>query len=444
MSQSSQDLLKQQYDSLPYPRIPIEQSPEKDYESLFVNDLTTSYYLSHQKVVDLIDKVILDVGCGSGWTTLNLAFANPDAKIIAIDLSQNSLNAAQERLKYYKFDNVEFHLIAMENIAQLNYQYDYINCEDVLYFSSNPTNSLSALKKVLKPEGIIRGDFHSYYQRFFYYTSQELFRCLGLFDENPDDFEINVVAETMKNLKPNTLLKQRVGGLFDDENLDITTDKGKQRILMNHLLQNDQGFTIPKIFQILRESQLQFLSMVNWRQWQIRDLFKENSIPTTWEFVLENASEEEQLHFFELLNPCHRLIDLWCTHNENSLNFQPLSTWEKEDWQQAKIHLHPQLKLPEIKDDLLISIKQQNPWEISKFIKITTMIPINISIDFASLLLILWEKSVTVEELVARWLKIQPLNLITQEEKTTSEAEKEIINLIVKLENFLYLLVEKY
>ena len=42
----------------------------------------------------------------------------------------------------------------MENIQELNYEYDYINCEDVLYFTADPVKSLQALKSVLKPEVI--------------------------------------------------------------------------------------------------------------------------------------------------------------------------------------------------------------------------------------------------------------------------------------------------
>ena len=443
MNQSSQDLLQQQYDSLPYPKIPLEKSPAKDYDSLFANDLTTSYYLCHQRVIDTKKQVILDVGCGSGWTTLNLAFANPNAKIIAIDLSQNSLDVAKKRLEYHQFNDVEFHPILIENIAELNYQYDYINCEDVLCLLDEPLDALKTFKSVLKPDGIIHTDFHNYYQRFVYYTSQELFRCLGLLEENPDDFEINVVVETMKNLKPNVLLKQKVGGLFNQENIDIKSDKVRQAILMNHLLQNDKGYTIPKVFEMLRESKLKFLSMVNWRQWEIRDLFQENNLPTVWEFALENASEEEKLHFYELLHPCHRIIDFWCSHDEISSSFQPPSTWEENDWQKAKIYLHPQLKLPEVKQDLLIAIKQQNPWEVSKFIKLPTTMPIYLSAGLAAVLLILWEKPATLAELVSYYLKIQPIDLVTGEEKNYSEAEKEIIDLVVKLETFLYLLVEK-
>lgn len=442
MNQSSQNLLQQQYDSLPYPKIPLEKSPAKDYESLFVNDLSTSYYLRHQRVIDRKDTVILDVGCGSGWTTLNLAFANPNAKIVAIDLSQNSLDVAKQRLEYHQFNHVEFHQILIENIGELNYQYDYINCQDVLYLLDEPLEALKTFKSVLKPHGIIHTDFHNYYQRFFYYTSQELFRCLGLLEENPDDFEINVVVETIKNLKPDVLFKQRLGGLFSQYKFEEKSDEFKQAILMNHLLQNDKGYTIPKVFEMLRESKLKFLSMVNWRQWEIRDLFQDNNLPTVWEFVLENSSEEEKLHLFELLHPYHRIIDFWCSHDDISFSFQPLSTWEENDWQTAKIYLHPQLKLPEVKEDLLMAIKRQNPWEVSKFIKLPTTVPIYLSASLAAVLLILWEKPATLRELVSYSLKIQPINLVTGEEKNYSEAEKEIIDLVIKLETFLYLLVE--
>lgn len=443
MTETSQNLLTEQYDSLPYPRIPIEELPTNNYKSLFIDDLTTSYYLYQQKVINPYNQIILDVGCGSGWTTLNLAFANPHAKVVAIDLSQNSLNFARKRLDYHNVKNVEFHQIAMENIHQLGYQYNYINCEDVLYFSNDPVKSLKALQSVLKPDGIIRGDFHSYYQRFYYYQSQELFRCLGLFDSNPDDFEIEVVAETMKNLQPHTILKRNTGSLFNNENIDLTSDKTKQSILMNHLIQDDKGFTIPQIFELLAQSNLAFLSMVNWRQWDVRDLFKDReNIPTVWEFVLENASEAEKLHLFELLHPCHRLIDFWCVNDNTIIPIQSPSTWSKNDWQNAIIHLHPQFKYPAIKEDLLNSIRQQNPWEISKYITLPTLNPVYISSNQSALLLFLWDKPRTFGELVNYWLRIQPIDLATSQAKTIIEAEEEVKDLVQKLEIFLYLLVE--
>lgn len=433
--------LEKQYDTSPYPHIPLEKSPKDDYNSLFIYNLTTSHYLYQQKIINPQNQLILDVGCGSGWTSLQLALANPSAHIVCIDLSQKSLDAAQERLNFHSCKNAEYHKIAIEDVTELGYEFDYINCENVLYLTDDPVLTLKALKSVLKPHGIIRTNLHSYYQRFVYYRSQELFKCLGLLEENPDDFEIEIVTETIKNLGDQVSLKRISQNIFND-NDDPTSDHTKQRILMNYLLQNDKGYNVPQLFEILEKSQLKFLSMVNWRQWEIRDLFKDkNNLPTVWEFVLENASEAEKLHLFELIHPIHRLIDFWCTHDD--LSFKPLSTWENQDWEKAKIYIHPNLKSAKIKEDLLKTIKEKEPWEISKFIKLPALAPVTIPHNLSSVLLPLWESSKTLHELVYPWLKIEPINLISLAEKTESEATEEIKNLIIKLETFLYLLVEK-
>jgi hypothetical protein len=44
---------------------------------------------------------------------------------------------------------------------------------------------------------------------------------------------------------------------------------------MNYLFQGDQGYTISDMFSALRAAELEFISMVNWRQWDLISLFKE-------------------------------------------------------------------------------------------------------------------------------------------------------------------------
>ena len=39
--------------------------------------MVTPYYLRNQKVIETKEKIILDAGCGSGYTSLVLAEANP-------------------------------------------------------------------------------------------------------------------------------------------------------------------------------------------------------------------------------------------------------------------------------------------------------------------------------------------------------------------------------
>jgi len=57
-------------------------------------------------------------------------------------------------------DNTEFHVISIEELPQLGLSFDYINCDEVLYFFPDPSVGLQAMKSVLQPDGIIRTNLH--------------------------------------------------------------------------------------------------------------------------------------------------------------------------------------------------------------------------------------------------------------------------------------------
>lgn len=82
--------VRKQFDSAPYPRIPLEQSPKDSSDILFIHNLATPYYLKNQEVVSTQGKLILDAGCGTGYKSLVLAEANPGAQIIGVDLSSEA------------------------------------------------------------------------------------------------------------------------------------------------------------------------------------------------------------------------------------------------------------------------------------------------------------------------------------------------------------------
>ena len=92
--------IRQQYETGPYPRIPLGKSPKHDANLLYYHNLVNSYYLRKQKFVDTKGKIILDAGCGSGYYSLVLASANPGAKIVGVDISEKSVELARQRLHY--------------------------------------------------------------------------------------------------------------------------------------------------------------------------------------------------------------------------------------------------------------------------------------------------------------------------------------------------------
>jgi 2-polyprenyl-3-methyl-5-hydroxy-6-metoxy-1,4-benzoquinol methylase len=207
-AQLSTDLerMRQQFDNAPYPRIPLETFPT-DSRSLYFHSLVTANYRRNQRVIQTEGKVILDAGCGTGYKCIELAIANPGAKIVGIDLSAASVKLAQQRLEYHNIQNVEFHAIALEDLPSLGMEFNYINNDEVLYLLSNPVAGLEAMRAVLKPEGIIRTNFHSSLQRHSYLRAQRFFKTLGLMNGAPPEEDVELVRQTMKAVKENVLTK---------------------------------------------------------------------------------------------------------------------------------------------------------------------------------------------------------------------------------------------
>ena len=429
--------IRQQFDFGPYPRIEVDRSPKNDVAALYFHNLVTSYYLRNQKVINPDDKLILDAGCGTGYKSLILAEANPGAKIIGIDISQQSLELARQRFEYHGLKNGEFHLLSIEELPQLNLEFDYINCDELLYLFSEPAIALKAMKSVLKPHGIIRSNLHSSLQRFNLFRVQEVFRLMGLMDSNPEDMEIEIALETLKGLKDGVDLKAKTWRpTYEGE-------KGKQAVLMNYLFQGDKGYTIPDLFAALRTADLEFISMLNWRQWKLRDLFKEpDNLPVFLAISLPEISVEQELHLFELLHPVHRLLDFWCGHPDRAKPFVPVAEWSRSDWLDAKVYLDPQLKTSAVKEEVVRCTTQLQPFEISKYLPVTGEQSL-VDSTIAACLLPLWEEAQSVPSLIARWQKLHPVHLLTLEPTAESEAFQVVSSSLMGLERSGYVLLER-
>ena len=429
--------LNEQYDELPYPNIPIEQTVDHDLNDLFIHSLITPYYRRYGQVVFTEGKVILDAGCGSGYSSLVLAVANPGAKIVGIDLSQRSVDVARQRLQHHGFDQAEFHVLGIDDIPQLNQTFDYINCDEVLYILPQPLQALKILRTVLKPQGILRGNVHSFYQRIEYFRAQSMFKILGLFQNNPGDQEVAWAVDTMKTMKDQVIIKK--------ETWQSKYEDRKQRVLMNYLLQGDKGFTIPQLFALLRQADLAFLSMVKWRQWDFTTLFQGDAdkLPPPWQKVLAQSPMEEKLHLFELMHPIHRLLDFWCMQPGGPSPRPSLKQWGLEDWQQARVQLHPQLQSPKIKQAIVRCIRHQEAFEISRYISVVRATPCVIKPNSAACLLPLWEGPQTFTELVQRWQMLGPVDPVTLAEINEQAAAKTVARLVHWLETHLYVLVDQ-
>jgi ubiquinone/menaquinone biosynthesis C-methylase UbiE len=107
---------------------------------------------------------VLEAGCGIGAQTRILAKTSPSAQFTSIDISEDSIQQARDRIQTEKISNVTFQI---ENILSLSFpdnHFDHVFVCFVLEHISKPLEALAELKRVLKPGGtitVIEGDHGS-------------------------------------------------------------------------------------------------------------------------------------------------------------------------------------------------------------------------------------------------------------------------------------------
>jgi len=129
-----------------------DESPQYVQKSIKYDLLS---YLSEE---ELIDKRLLDFGCGSGASTMILARMFPHTKIVGIELEEKLLSIAELRANHYGYKNLE--LILSPDADQLPPNlgcFDYVVLSAV-YEHLLPNERKTLLPKIwgiLKPHGIL-------------------------------------------------------------------------------------------------------------------------------------------------------------------------------------------------------------------------------------------------------------------------------------------------
>jgi 2-polyprenyl-3-methyl-5-hydroxy-6-metoxy-1,4-benzoquinol methylase len=435
---NSKELVKKQYDRVIYPNIPIEKSFKNAINLLFIHSIIPPHYLRFQEVISSTGKLILDVGCGSGFTSLLLAEANPGAKIIGVDISEPSVEMARKRLLHHHYNDTEFHAIDIQDLPNLGLSFDYINCNDTLYLLPDPISALKSMQSVLSQQGTIRANLHDLYARERFLRSQQLWKFLGLMDDAPDRTECDIVREIVNSLQDTVIMKSQAW---------LNVDQGSEPnefVFMNHLFHGDCGFTISQMFEMLNASNLEFISMVNWKHWDLDILFDDKqNILAHFDAILSSNSEEPKLYVYELLNPIDRQLDFWCGHPGQRKSYISADNWDDSIWIYARVFLNPYLKLDRVRSALDKAIASFTPFKISEFFSQTTIEPVSLSTQSAIYLRMAWDRPITFDQLVKQWLRIKPLNLLTLEPMTEAEAFAEIKRTLIEMEAYMFVMLER-
>ena len=121
---------------------------------------------------------VLEVGCGVGAQTVQLARASPQARITSIDASAESLAQAERRAREAGVGNVIFERADLYELPYPRAHFDHLFVCFVLEHLARPLDALKALTSRLRPGGtltVIEGDHGS---AFFHPKSQEAQRVI--------------------------------------------------------------------------------------------------------------------------------------------------------------------------------------------------------------------------------------------------------------------------
>jgi SAM-dependent methyltransferase len=134
--------------------------------SRLVDQATTLTELLHSDTAYPAGSRVLEAGCGVGAQTITLAAGSPQAEFISVDISQESLAQARQRVHAEGFQNVTFQRADMFNLPFAADHFDHVFVCFVLEHLSEPQEALTHVQQVLKPGGsitVIEGDHGSAY-----------------------------------------------------------------------------------------------------------------------------------------------------------------------------------------------------------------------------------------------------------------------------------------
>ena len=109
-------------------------------------------------------RTILDVGCGGGHFTLELAKQYPEADVIGIDISSQAIEFAQKRLQESSLNNVEFTLAPSEKLSYPPNSFENVTATLVCHHLSDDA-LIDFLKRAyqIATKSIILNDLHRHW-----------------------------------------------------------------------------------------------------------------------------------------------------------------------------------------------------------------------------------------------------------------------------------------
>ena len=233
------------------------------------------------------DLTILIAGCGTNQAAC-YAVTNPHCKVVGVDLSEASLGHEAYLKHKHGLENLELFRMSLGDVGSLRRTFDLIVCTGVLHHLPDPDAGLRCLRDVLRPHGVISIMVYGYYPRFGVYMMQEVFRVLGL---EQDEVGIQIVKHGIKDVPAWHHVRRYFA---------IAPDLGYDSGLVDTFLhQLDRPFTVPQVLEFAGRNNLKFQSWLNNLDYSISASIMDPQNPLRQR--VETLASAEQWRLVELI-----------------------------------------------------------------------------------------------------------------------------------------------
>jgi SAM-dependent methyltransferase len=246
------------------------------------------------------DLDILIAGCGTSQAAV-FAFTNRDANVVAVDISQPSLDHQEYLKDKHGLTNLHLHRLAIEELPTLGLDFDLVVSTGVLHHLADPLAGLKALAGCLRHDGAMALMLYAKYGRIGVELLESVFRDFGL---GQDDASVQLAKDTISVLPVDHPLQSYLKiarDLQDDAALVDTFLHGRAR-----------SYTVDECLDLVASAGLVFQDWFHKTPYYPHDLFATpntfypavHALPENkvWS-VMERVHTANGCHFFMACRP---------------------------------------------------------------------------------------------------------------------------------------------
>ncbi len=162
-----------------------EQYTHGHHESVLRSHTTRTVENSAAYLIDRLRPglEVLDVGCGPGTITADLAARVAPGRVLGIDNAPEILDAARATASERGTDNVAFAVGDVYALEAPDASFDVVHAHQVLQHLTDPVAALREMRRVCRPDGVVAARDSDYAAMTWYPGSPALDRWLALYHD---------------------------------------------------------------------------------------------------------------------------------------------------------------------------------------------------------------------------------------------------------------------